>query len=149
MKNPLLISACFLGIACRYDGKSKEYSFVQELAEKYTLIPICPEQLGGLKTPRFPAEIQAGKVCTIQGKDCTKEFIQGAVASVAIAKLTDAKVALMKSNSPSCGCGEVYDGTFQKKLLQGNGITSQAFLDEGIRVFTEKEIDTLVAFKLN
>ena len=142
-RNPLLISACLLGTACRYDGQTKPLpaSVLKALSEQYLLIPVCGEVLGGLPTPRIPAEIQSDRtVLRHDGVDVTEEYRRGADEVLKYASLTDAKTALLKARSPSCGCGQIYDGTFSGTLCTGNGITAQALLDRGIAVYTEEQL---------
>lgn len=141
---PLLISACLLGTPCRYDGQSKPVAAVQQLKKKYLLIPVCPECLGGLSTPREPCEITGSLVRTRSGRDCTKEYKAGAAAVLALAKQHGCTLALLKARSPSCGAGEVYDGSFTKTLVPGNGVTVELLLKNGIRVFNETQIDALL-----
>ena len=133
----ILVSACLLGVACRYDGKSKEVSKIKELLKDHNLIPICPEQLGGLPTPRVPSEKNGEKVINSEGIDVTLEYNKGAHETLRIAKLFNCKVAILKAKSPSCGFGKIYDGTFSKNLILGNGVTAQVLIDNGIKVFTE------------
>ncbi len=133
-----LCSACLLGIKCRYDGKSKPNKKIIELKE--TLIPVCPEQLGGLTTPRESSEIQGDKVVTQSGKDITKEFKQGAEEVLNLAKLFNIKQAILKQRSPSCGSGQIYDGTFSGKIIKGDGITTALLKKNGIKVITEEEV---------
>ena len=135
----ILVSACLLGTKCRYDGSRKPKQQVISLMKQYHLIPVCPEQLGGLKTPREPAEIQSGRVITQNGKDVTKEYQQGAEETLLLAKLFNCKTAILKANSPSCGYGRIYDGSFTKTLCCGNGITAELLLRHGITVYTEKD----------
>ena len=108
----LLISACLLGARCRYDGASKAHPLVSTLAEQYTLVPVCPEQLGGLATPRPPAERRDGRVVTKSGADVTEQYRRGAEETLKLCKLLGCQAAVLKERSPSCGRGEVYDGTF-------------------------------------
>lgn len=140
MKN-IIVSACLLGIACRYDAKEKKVSKVIELSKKFNLIPICPEQLGGLPTPRTPCELVENKAININGIDCTKEYKKGAYESLKIAKLFNSNLAILKEKSPSCGCKQVYDGTFSKRLINKKGITAQLFENNGITVIGESDID--------
>ena len=145
-RRPLLISACLLGTACRYDGKSQPLPehILTALAQKYILIPVCAETLGGLPTPRVPAEIQAdGTVLRRDGVDVTEAYCRGADAVCEYARLTGADTALLKARSPSCGCGKVYDGTFTGTLRTGSGITAQKLLDCGIEVITEEMLGAL------
>jgi uncharacterized protein YbbK (DUF523 family) len=133
-----LCSACLLGVKCRYDGKSKLNKKVIELKE--VLIPVCPEQLGGLATPRESSEIQGDKIITQSGKDKTKDFGKGAEETLKIAKLFNIKQAILKQRSPSCGCGQIYDGTFSGKVVKGDGITTSLLKRNGIKVISEEEI---------
>lgn len=134
----ILISACLLGIKCRYDCKVKEYPRINDLIGKHTLIPVCPEQLGGMPTPRPPVEIKSGEVVDINGKVYTDIFVEGANAVLQIAKYNDCTLAILKKNSPSCGYGEIYDGSFSGTLIEGNGITAQLLRDNDITVKNEE-----------
>lgn len=107
------------------------------------MIPVCPEQLGGLPTPRIPAERVKDRVITQVGVDVTKEYQIGAEEALKIAKLYNCKKAILKEKSPSCGCGKIYDGTFSRNLIVGNGVTAELLLKNGIEVFGESEIDKL------
>ena len=135
-----LCSACLLGIKCRYDGKSARNRKVIMLLKAETLIPVCPEQLGGLPTPREPAEIRGKRVVTRSGKDVTENFKRGAKEVLKIAQLYGIKEAIMKQGSPSCGCGEIYDGTFSSKTIKGDGVTTALLKKNGIKVISEKEL---------
>ncbi|WP_177162865.1 DUF523 domain-containing protein [uncultured Fusobacterium sp.] len=139
----ILISGCLLGLKCRYDGKEKKLSEIEKLIELYNLIPVCPEQLGGLPTPRIPAERVKDRVITQVGVDVTKEYQIGAEEALKIAKLYNCKKAILKEKSPSCGCGKIYDGTFSRNLIVGNGVTAELLLKNGIEVFGESEVDKL------
>ena len=139
----ILISGCLLGLKCRYDAKEKKLSEIEKLIELYNLIPICPEQLGGLPTPRIPAERVKDRVITQVGVDVTKEYRLGAEEALKIAKLYNCKKAILKEKSPSCGCRKIYDGTFSRNLIVGNGVTAELLLKNGIEVFGESEIDKL------
>jgi len=133
-----LVSACLIGIECRYDGKSNLNKKCFELFKRGKLIPVCPEQLGGLQTPREKSEIQKnGKILTKSGKDVTKSFIKGAKETLKMAKLLEIKEAILKSKSPSCGCGKIYDGTFSGKLIKGDGTTAALLKKNKIIVITE------------
>ena len=141
MKTMKLVSACLIGINCRYDGKNQLNQKCLKLFKKGELIPICPEQLGGLPTPRESAEIQRnGQVLTKKGRDVTENFIWGAKQTLKIAKTLGIKEAILKSKSPSCGSGLIFDGTFSGKLIKGNGITAALLKKEGIKVITEEEL---------
>ena len=139
----ILISGCLLGLKCRYDGKEEKLPEIEKLIESYNLIPVCPEQLGGLPTPRIPAERVKDRVITQVGVDVTKEYQIGAEEALKIAKLYNCKKAILKEKSPSCGCGKIYDGTFSRNLIVGNGVTAELLLKNGIEVFGESEIDKL------
>lgn len=146
----ILYSACLLGLRCRWDGKIKPNRKIIKLAKKEILIPVCPEQLGGLSTPRIPQEIQGCsgekvldgkcKVKNKEGKDVTKEFIRGAQETLKITRLLGIKEFVGKSKSPSCGCGKTYDGTFSNKLIKGDGVTTALLKRNGIKVITEKDL---------
>jgi len=147
MKTKLLISACLLGILCRYDGKDNLISQgdLALLKDCFELIPICPEQLGGLSTPRLPAEIQPdGKVLRNDGFDVSTEFQKGAEEALKIARLSGCKLALLKANSPSCGNKMIYNGKFDGTLIPGKGVTANLFEKMGIKTYNEQEIDKLI-----
>lgn len=137
----ILVSACLLGVHCRYSGTGTSHEDIISLKYKHNLIPICPEQLGGLPTPRNPVEIVNGKAKDKQGRDFTKEFSKGALQTLQISKTLDCKLAILKSNSPSCGNNKVYDGTFKGELIDGQGYTAKILMENGIEVLSEKEID--------
>lgn len=147
-KEAVLISACLLGVHCRYDGKCQNIKeFDQKLPllmEKYQLIPVCSEVYGGLTTPRDPAEIVNGRVMTKSGQDVTEAFDRGAKEVLGLAELYHCNYVILKKRSPSCGHTEIYDGTFSSKLTQGNGRTAQLLIDHGIRVIGEDEVDQLL-----
>jgi uncharacterized protein YbbK (DUF523 family) len=146
-----LISACLLGIKCAWDGQDIYKSDKAiELSNSEMLMPVCPEQLGGLRTPRAPQEIQGAtgedvldgkcKVLNINGEDVTQKFINGAEETLKIVKLLHIKEFIGKSRSPSCGCGQVYDGTFSRKLIDGDGVTTALLKGKGIIVITEEDL---------
>ena len=139
----IIVSACLLGVPCRYDGKSKPVKEVIALKDKYKLIPVCAEVLGGLPTPRVGAEIVGNKVLRSDGVDVTEEYHKGANEVLKIAKENGCKIAILKSKSPSCGKGKVYDGTYTKTLIDGNGVLTDLLLKNGIEVYSETEIDNL------
>ena len=139
----ILVSACLLGCSCRYDGQSKLDERVLALGKCHTLIPVCPEQLGGLCTPRLPAEIQESKVIRRDGTDITNEYTKGAREALRLYELLCCNAAILKARSPSCGKGIIYDGTFTGTLTEGNGITASLFRQKGIRVFTEDETEQI------
>ena len=141
----LLISRCLLGDPCRYDGKSKPLAAETLLAlrARYDLIPVCPEVLGGLPTPRTPSERQGDRVVMKTGEDVTKEYRIGAEAALQAARENRVFAAVLKERSPSCGKGEIYDGTFTGTLTEGNGVTAELLLENGIPVYGESEIETV------
>ncbi len=144
----IIISACLIGLNCKYDGTNSGRECLIEKVQRGNVIPICPEQLGGLPTPRAPAEIVGGtgedvldgnaKVQTSNGMDVTSAFVLGAQEALYIARLFDetlkVKKIIFKQNSPSCGCGYIYDGTFTGALRQGNGVTTALLLRDGFSV---------------
>jgi len=136
----ILVSACLLGIKCRYDGKSNENKKVLKLAKKKILIPVCPEILGGLPTPREPAEKRKNRVITKSGKDVTKFFKKGAKEVLKIAKILKIKKAILKQRSPSCGSGQIYDGTFLGRVIKGDGITTELLKKHKIKVISEEDL---------
>lgn len=140
----ILISACLCGIGCRYDGKSIYYEKLDQLNQAHTLIPVCPEILGGLPTPRPPAEIQHHRVMTCLGTDVTPQYKKGADETLKIAKMLHCSCAILKERSPSCGCGKIYDGTFSKTLKSGDGITAGILKQAGIKIFGESQIDEVL-----
>lgn len=145
MRKTVLVSACLLGVCCRYDGKGNPNSEVLALLDRddVILIPVCPEQLGGMPTPRIPSERQSGRVVNRAGEDVTASFRKGAEEALRIARLYDCRYAIFKERSPSCGCGRIYDGSFTGTLTDGNGVTTELLLQEGIRVCGESQIETL------
>lgn len=117
---------------------------VLALKDKHTLIPVCPEQSGGLPTPRIPSERVGDKVMTRDGRDVTAEYNKGAETALYLAKELGADLAILKANSPSCGKGMIYDGTFTGGKREGNGVTSDLLIKNGIPVYTEEEIDQVI-----
>ena len=143
-KPPLLISACLMGVACRYDGESQALPELGRLMARWQLVPICPEQLGGMPTPRTPSERRDGRVLTKDGTDVTEAFARGAEQACRIAVLYQAKQALLKARSPSCGHGEIYDGSFTGRRIPGSGVTAEALTGLGVAVYTEAEVEKLL-----
>ena len=138
--SPILVSACLLGDACRYDGASVPCSEVMSLAGSHELVPACPEQLGGLPTPRTPSEIQSdGRVVDRNGIDRTAAFAIGACEALRIAREHGCMQAILKSRSPSCGVRQVYDGAFAGTVVPGRGVTAAALADAGIELFDETD----------
>ena len=140
----VLVSMCLLGIECRYDGRGNGCGRLRELMALAALVPACPEQLGGLPTPRTPSERVGDHVLTRDGADVTEAFRRGADQACRLAERFGARYALLKSRSPSCGAGTIYDGSFSGALTAGDGVTAAALRDRGVRLFTEEQIDELI-----
>jgi uncharacterized protein YbbK (DUF523 family) len=134
-----IVSACLAGYNCRFDKTNRLNEHVKELVERGEAIPVCPEQLGGLPTPRVASEQRGDSVFNKNGENVTKYFANGADEVLRIANLYGCKEAILKSKSPSCGCGQVYDGTFSGKLREGNGVTTALLKRNGIKVYTEDD----------
>ena len=141
----ILISACLLGVCFRYDGESKPIMQTVALMERFHLIPVCPEQLGGLPTPREPSERQGAAVRMKRGADVTAQYTRGAEQTLHLARLYGCRAAVLKERSPSCGSGEIYDGTFSGRLVPGDGVTAALLKENGIAVYGESEIEALLA----
>ena len=139
----LLISACLLGLKCRYDGQSRPNAAVLALGEKHHLVPCCPEQLGGLPTPRSPSEWQGERIVNRRGEDVTAQYLRGAEEAVSLALTLGCETAILKERSPACGSREIYDGSFTKTLIPGKGSAARALEAAGIPVFGESELDSL------
>lgn len=146
----ILVSACLCGVNCKYNGGNNLDERVLKLFREGKAIPICPEQLGGQSTPRAPHEIVGGtgadvlagaaKVLGPDGDDdVTGEFIKGAEETLMIAKECDAKIAILKARSPSCGYGTIYDGTFSGTRIKGNGVTAELLERNGLKIYTEED----------
>ena len=136
----LLVSACLLGVMCRYDGQSRPDEKVLALLKNHVLVPVCPEQLGGLSTPRCPCEIQGDRVMSRDGDDRTAEYEKGAQEALRLCRLFSCEAAVLKAKSPSCGLGCVYDGTFSGTLRPGDGVTAGLLKNSGVPVYTEKNL---------
>ncbi len=142
MRERVIISACLLGLDCRYDGGNNRLpeEKLKMLTEKYELIPVCPECYGGLTTPRTPSERLGDRVVSKAGADVTVQFQKGAQAALYLARLCGARLAILKANSPSCGSGTVYDGTFTGTLVSGDGVAAELLKADGIRVINENAL---------
>lgn len=136
----ILVSACLLGICCRYDGNGNDRPWIRALMNRHTLIPVCPEQLGGLRTPRPPVEWRDGRAMDNQGKDCTDAFCRGAKEALKVAQMYGCELAVLKARSPSCGSGVIYDGSFGGRLAEGYGETARLLREHGIRVIDEEAV---------
>ena len=140
----ILISACLVGDKCKYDGHTNYTPLIKDLLEKYELVPFCPEVEGGLPTPRKPSERKGDKVVNNAGNDVTRNFQLGAEKALNICKYLNIKIAILKENSPSCGVNQIYDGNFNKKLIKGEGVTTELLRKNGITVYTENQIEELL-----
>lgn len=136
----ILISACLLGLSCRYDGQAKASDGIEALQKQHTLIPFCPECMGGLPTPRPPAELVGDRVISKAGTDVTDAYQKGAAEALRLCSLLHCDCAILKERSPSCGHGQIYDGTFSGTLTQGDGITASLLVAHGIPVYGESMV---------
>jgi uncharacterized protein YbbK (DUF523 family) len=144
-----LISACLAGINCKYNGESNLHPAFEALLKTRTVVPVCPEQLGGLPTPRIPSEIIGGtgldvlegraRVITRNNEDVTNSFIKGAYETLNIAKKCRADLVILKNYSPSCGAVKIYDGSFSKKIVTGDGVTAALLKQNGIIVVNDQD----------
>jgi len=139
----IMVSACLAGENCKYDGGSNQNTKVLELMEGNEVITVCPEQLGGLSTPRPPSEIRQGRVINRMGQDVTAQYQKGAEEALRLCRLLHCDAAILKARSPSCGCGQVYDGSFSGALVPDDGVTARLLRENGIKVFTEESISNM------
>lgn len=144
MKEKILISACLLGENCKYSGGNNYHPAVEALREGYELIPVCPERMGGLPTPRVPAERAGDRVINRDGADVTDAFRLGAEKALETARTLGISKAVFQVRSPSCGCGTIYDGTFSGKLVPGKGVTAQLLEQSGIEICDSTRINELL-----
>ena len=135
----ILVSACLLGVNCKYNDGNNYNEKVMEYLKDKEIIPICPEIMGGLPTPRLASERIGDKVINKEGKDVTSNFLKGAQETLELAKKLGVKKALLKAKSPSCGYGKIYDGTFTDTLIDGNGVTAELLKNNGFSILTEKD----------
>ena len=142
-KRRALVSACLLGMRCRYDGQGQRCPGIDALMDELELIPVCPEQLGGLPTPRAPSERLGDRVVTRHGADVTEAFARGAEETCRLAELYGARLAILKQRSPSCGSSAIYDGSFSGRIVPGSGVTASRLRDMGVEVFSEEDLDAL------
>lgn len=133
-----VVSACLAGLPCRYDGGSNLRPAVARLVEAGEAVPVCPEVLGGLPTPRTPCERKDDRVIDKLGNDRTAEFASGAEAALYIAEEYGCCAAILKARSPSCGCGHIYDGTFSRTLIEGDGLFAALLREKNFEIFTEE-----------
>lgn len=144
MQPKVLISACLLGVRCRYDGKGNHAERLDELMALAQLVPVCPEILGGLETPRVPCERVGDKVLNRDGADRTEAFLRGAAEAHRLGEIFGAKYALLKQRSPSCGSVQIYDGAFSGKCIPGEGVTAQRLRAHGYRIYGEEQVGELI-----
>lgn len=142
----ILVSACLLGACCKYSGGSNCCPALLEAlrAGGHTAVPVCPEIYGGLPTPRPPAERRGNRVMTEAGADVTAQYQKGAAEALAMAELNGCRAAILKANSPSCGCGSIYDGSFSHRKVPGDGVAAQILKAAGIAVYTEENFEQLL-----
>ncbi len=142
----ILVSRCLLGEPCRYDGQSRPLAELEALRQAgHTLVPVCPEVLGGLPVPRAPAELQPdGRVRCADGQDVTEAYRLGAERALELARKAGCQAALLKENSPSCGFGRIYSGDFSKTLISGSGVAARLLAEHGIPIYGESRLDCLL-----
>ena len=142
----ILVSACLLGCNCKYDGGNNALppEIVEKLRENYEIYPVCPESDGGLPTPRNPSERRGERVINKAGEDVTAQYNKGAELALKTAEDNNCRMALLKERSPSCGSGEIYDGSFSHRLISGDGVTAELLKNNGIKVLGESLIDELI-----
>ena len=144
MREKLLISACLLGIDCKYDGGNNRHPLAERLREKYDLVPVCPETWGGLAAPRPPAERVGDRILDREGRDLTDAFQRGARRALETARENGCRRAVLKERSPSCGAGRIYDGTFTGATVPGDGVAAALLRAEGLLLCGESEIEGLL-----
>src|SRR2546423_9217481 len=138
----ILVSACLLGVRCNHKGGASPSPAVAALADRARLVPVCPEVVGGLSTPRPAAELQPdGRVANESGADVAAAYRRGAAHAVRVAQAIGASDAVLKARSPSCGCHQVYDGTFSRRLVDGEGVTAAALRAAGLAVCSEEDLE--------
>lgn len=136
----ILVSACLLGKNCKYNGGNNLNQGVLEFIEGHEIIGVCPEQLGGLSTPRLPAEIVDGVVTNKEGVSVDAEFRKGAQSALAAALENKVDLAILQSRSPSCGVKEIYDGSFSGKKIKGQGVFAKLLSAHGIKVLDAEDV---------
>lgn len=144
MREKLLVSACLLGENCKYSGGNNFSPAVRSLAERFELIPVCPERLGGLPTPRTPSERVGDRVLNREGEDVTEAFRRGAERALEIARANGVTRAVLQERSPSCGSGSIYDGTFSGRLIPGDGVAAALLARNGVKIFSGSRIAALL-----
>jgi len=133
----IVVSACLAGVPCRYDGTSKPCPKVAQMVKEGEAIAVCPEQMAGMPVPRPPAEQREGRFIDKNGVDLTVQAERGALQALKMAQLAKCDKAILKSKSPSCGCGKVYDGTFTGTLIEGDGVFTRLLKQNGIQVSSQ------------
>lgn len=136
----IMVSACLLGVSCRYDGGDNAVSQLAVIGQEAELIPVCPEIYGGLPTPREPSERSGDRVVSKSGRDVSEQFAKGAREAVRLAKMLGCEAAILKERSPSCGTHQIYDGTFSGVRILGYGVTAEWLRREGLQLFDEDEL---------
>ena len=146
MNEPLLVSACLAGESCKYSGGNNALppELLAALEARYRLVPVCPERDGGLPTPRTPSERRGDRVLNRAGEDVTEAFRRGAAIALQAAEDAGCRLALLKERSPSCGSGEIYDGSFSGTLISGDGVAAALLKEHGLAVYGESEIQALL-----
>lgn len=138
----ILVSSCLLGFNTKYNGKNNFTQGLERLKDEHEIIIFCPEQAGGLTTPRLPSEIREdGRVFLKDGTDVTDNFVKGAEETLRLVKMLDIKYAILKAKSPSCGCGKIYDGTFSGNLIDGDGFTVRELKKIGVKILNENNFN--------
>ena len=142
----LLVSACLLGVDWKYSGGNNalEADTLRALREKWALVPVCPETAGGLGVPREPSERRGERVVSRSGRDVTAPFTRGAETACRLCERFGCRRALLKENSPSCGCGTIYDGSFSGTLTEGDGLTAEKLRAGGVEIFGESALERLL-----
>ena len=136
----IAVSACLLGQNCKYNGGNNRNEKLLEYLKGHTVLPICPETLGGLPTPRVPSEISDGRVINKEGKDVTAEFVSGAHKALETVRSGGAEMIILQSRSPSCGAKNVYDGTFSGRTVEGKGIFAALAEEDGYRIIDVEDL---------
>ena len=135
-----MVSACLAGVNCKYNGGNNRNEKVLAFMEGHEVVPVCPEVMGGLPTPRFPCEIVNGIVINTEGESKDKEYRTGAAICLEIAKEQGIDLAILQSRSPSCGVRQIYDGTFTGKLIEGSGVFARLLMENGFKVLDAEDL---------
>lgn len=143
-KTNVLISMCLCGVHCRYDGRDVHFEAFDHLSDFVNLIPICPEIMGGLPTPRPPAEKIDNRIVTNEHEDVSEQYVRGAFTALSIAKKFKCNVAILKEYSPSCGVNKIYDGSFTGRKIEGLGVTAKLLIDNGLEVYSDEDIEIFI-----